>query len=199
MRRATRAAGAGLVALLSVLGVAALTRVPYDAEHAEDAILRLSWRTRGEEVRECRTLSPEELAALPVHMQRTEVCEGRVLSRHLLVRVDRRSVVDDTVRAAGARSDRPLYVYYEIPLSPGVHALHVRFVPEAMDAPADEHDADDAHESDEADEADEADDAPAVLELETLLDLKAGEVTLITYDGDRRDLVVREPGPRGSR
>ncbi|HEX6069931.1 MAG TPA: hypothetical protein VFZ18_08905, partial [Longimicrobiaceae bacterium] len=161
MRRAGPAAGAGLVALLSVLGVAALTRVPYDADHAEDAILRLSWRTRGEEVRECRTLSPEELAALPVHMQRTEVCEGRVLSRHLLVRVDGRPVIDDTVRAAGARSDRPLYVYYEIPLSPGVHALHVRFVPETMDATADEHggrDADDARESDESNESDDRDD-----------------------------------------
>lgn len=183
MRGWARAAVAGLVALLSVLGVAALSRVPNDADHAEDAIIRLSWRTRGEAVRECRTLTPEELAALPVHMQRTEVCEGRVLSRHLHVRVDGRSVVDDTIRAAGARGDRPLYVYYEIPLVPGVHALHVRFVPEATTASS---------------AAGERTEPPATLDLETRLELKAGEIALITYDEDREALVARRSGRPGA-
>lgn len=176
MKRPARAAGAALVALLVVLGIAALSRVPYDAEHAEDAIIRLSWRTRGDQVRECRTLSPEELANLPVHMQRTEVCEGRVLSRHLLVQVDGRSVVDDTVRPAGARGDRPLYVYYDIPVPPGVHALHVRFVPEAIAAsPA----------------PGEGSPPPATLDFEARVDLNAGEIALVTYDADSQALVAR--------
>jgi hypothetical protein len=172
------------VALLTVLGIAALSRVPYDADHAEDAIIRLSWRTRGEQVRECRTPSPEELANLPVHMQRTEVCEGRVLSRHLLVQVDGRSVVDDTVRAAGVRGDRPLYVYYEIPVSPGLHALHVRFVPEATAASL---------------APGERSPPPAVLDLEARLDLNAGEIVLVTYDADRQALVARRSGRPGAR
>lgn len=184
MKGAARAAGAALVALLIVLGIAALSRVPYDADHAEDAIIRLSWRTRGEAVRECRTLSEEELANLPVHMQRTEVCEGRVLSRHLLVQVDGRPVVDDTVRAAGARGDRPLYVYYEIPVPAGVHVVHVRFVPEATAASSSPGDGSAP---------------PAVLDLEARLDLNAGDIALVTYDADLQALVARRSGSPGAR
>lgn len=180
MRPPLRAAAAALLAGAVTLGVAALSRVPYAPPGGDDAVLRLSWRTRGERVRECRRLTAQELAALPVHMRREEVCEGRVLPYVLRVEVDGRAVVHDTVRAAGAREDRPLYVYRELRVPPGPLRLSVRFTRE--DAPAGAPRA--------AGELRRAA-SPARLELSEALHLRPGEVALVTYDADRRALVAR--------
>lgn len=173
MRRTTRRSLAALVAAGAMLALAALSQLPYTPPAAGDAVLRLSWRTRGERVEECRRLSPEEIAALPAHMRREEVCEGRLLPSHLRVEVDGRVLVDDSVRAAGARGDRPLYVFREIPLAPGAHALEVRFARQGRGS---------------------AGSTPALLELSDSLHLAPGEVALVTYDADLRALVVRVPG-----
>ena len=162
-----------LLAVASALALAALSQVPYTPAAAEQAVLRLSWRAPGVRVQNCRRLTDEEKAALPAHMRRDEVCEGRLLPAHLRVEVDGRVVVDDTVRASGARGDRPLYVFREIPLAPGAHALRVRFSrPDGGSGAA----------------------APA-LHLDDTLALVPGEVALVTYDADAGALVVRTPGP----
>src|SRR5690606_15072501 len=98
---------------------------------AGDAVLRLSWRVRGIRIQECRTLTPEELDALPPHMRRPEVCEGRIAPYRLRVRVDCRVLADTLVHAAGAREDRPVYVFREFRVVPGVHRVDLRFVREA--------------------------------------------------------------------
>lgn len=185
MKGIVRDGGAALVVLGLALGMGALTRVPYEAPHAHDAVVRLSWRTRGEEVRECRTLSAEEQAGLPVHMRRSEVCEGRVLPRHLQVELDGRIVLDDTLHASGARGDRPLYVYQEIPVAAGAHHLQVSFVRE--DAAA------------TATDGRTATMVPPTLTLDTRLALSPGEVALVTYDPGLRALVVRAPEGSGGR
>lgn len=180
MRGAARTAGAVFVSVALVLGIAALSRVPYGGGQTDGAVLRLSWRTRADEVRDCRRPTPEELASLPVHMRRPEVCEGRVLPRHLRVELDGSVLLDEVVRAAGARGDRPLYVYHEIPLFAGVHHLHVTFIPS---------EADSALEA-----AQRVTGAPPHLHLDTLIAVDSGEVALVTYDDDRNALVVRGPG-----
>ena len=174
MSRPLRAALAVLLAAASALGVAALSQLAYTPPAAEEATLRLSWRARGERVEECRRLSAEEQAKLPAHMRREEVCEGRLLPSHLWVEVDRRVLVDDSVRASGARGDRPLYVFREIPLPPGEHELRVRFSRESRG---------------------EEGPVPAILELSETLSLAPGEVALVTYDADLRALVARTPSP----
>jgi hypothetical protein len=174
MSRPLRAALALLVAAVSAVGVAALSQLAYTPPAADEAMLRLSWRARGERVEECRRLSAEEQAKLPAHMRREEVCEGRLLPSHLWVEVDGRVLVDDSVRASGARGDRPLYVFREIPLPPGEHTLRVRF----SRAGRGEEGA-----------------VPAALELAESLTLAAGEVALVTYDADLRTLVARTPFP----
>lgn len=173
MTRAHRTACALLLAMAAMLAIASLSRVRPPEPAAAEAVLRLSWRTRGERVEECRRPSEQELASLPVHMRREEVCEGRVLPYHLRVELDGRTVVDDTVRPAGARGDRPLYVYHEVPVQPGSHHLAVRFV-RAGDHHARGH-------------------APRRLELEKAVGVGAGEVALVTYDVDRQELVLRRP------
>lgn len=164
-----------LLAVAVTAGIAALSRVPFEAED-DGAVLRLSWRTRSERVQSCRRLSPEELAELPEHMRRTEVCEGRVLPYTLTVAVDGRTLVDDTVRGGGARGDRPIFVLRELPLAPGEHDVRVSFVRQG-----------------EAGSSAHAQATPARMEIRRRERLRAGEVLLVTYDPDLRALVTRTP------
>lgn len=170
----------------AVFGLAAASRLPYPAADAEQAVLRLSWRSQGARLEECRRLSPEELAELPVHMRRAEVCEGRLLPHELVVELDGVRVVRETILPAGARGDRPLYVHREMALAPGARRLSVRFAREgagAADAPG-------------GPPGEHAAAPPARLELDRPVELRAGEVLLVTYDPDQRRLVVRQPEPR---
>jgi hypothetical protein len=192
----TGRAVAGLALALAVaLGTAALSRVPYDAAGGERALIRLSWRARGERVDECRKLSPAELEALPPHMRRSEVCEGKVLPCILVVHLDGREIVHDTITGAGARQDRPLYVFRELPLPPGRHRLMVNFTRERR---ADERPEEDSEDEEHHDYDDEHGflATPSRLQLDAAVRLVAGEVTLVTYDPDRRTLLVRTPGER---
>jgi len=169
-----RGAAAAVAIGLTVL-VGALSQVPYAAGETEGAAVRLAWRVRSERVDECRRLTPEEIARLPAHMRREEVCEGRVLPYHLEVDLDGHRVVDHVVRPSGARADRPLYVFYDLPVPPGVHDLVVRFTRER------------AREESPASRIA----APPVLELARRLSLAPLEVALVTYDPEQRTLVLR--------
>ena len=181
MRRVARYAAGALLAAAVAAGTAALSRVPWAPAGGDAALLRLSWRLRGERVERCRRVPPEELAKQPAHMRREEVCEGRVLPYVLRVSVDGRTLVDDTVHAVGARGDRPLYVFRELPLAPGAHRVSIRF---------------DRADADSAPAPDSSRAAPARLALDQAARLDAGEVLLVTYDDDRRALVPRRPARR---
>lgn len=173
--RARRGAGA-LVALGTVVALGILTRVPYGEDPGPGARIRLSWRAVGERVEACRVRSPEELAALPRHMRRERVCEGRLASYALEAVVDGRRVVADTVRGSGVRGDRPLYVFRELPVRPGVHRVRVSFrrLGEGNGSGGEEV-------------------IPPSLLLEAMVRVGPGEVALITYDPGARRLRV---GPR---
>ena len=207
MNAALRATLAVVVTGIAMAALAALSRVPYREPGAGDAVLRLSWRVRGIRVQECRTLTPEELAALPPHMRRPEVCEGRIAPYRLRLRVDGRVLADTLVHAAGAREDRPVYVFREFRVEPGVHRVELRFDREAGggEGAGEEHERrGEAARSDDERGHDARgvrlrDDArrgrnggsPAHLELEADVDLEPGDVALITYDPERPALVVR--------
>ena len=90
--RTVRLALAGAVVLGSGAALAALSLVPYTAEPGDRAVVRLAWRTRGERVRACRRLTPDELARLPQHMRQEEVCERRILPYRLRVEIGRAHV-----------------------------------------------------------------------------------------------------------
>lgn len=115
------------VGALLTLGVVGLSRVPWSAEDSEDAVLRLAWRYRSEEVQACRDLSAEEQARRLAHMRRARECTRGLASYRLLVRVDGSVVVDDSVYAGGARADRPLAVFRELRLPVGVRRVGVSF------------------------------------------------------------------------
>ncbi len=164
----------------STLVLAWMSQLPYAAEATRDGLIRLSWRARGERIQECRPLSEEEQAQLPPHMRRPEVCEGRVAPYLLSLELDGAVSLLDTVRAAGARHDRPLYVFHDIPVAPGTHEVRVRFArqPTGSDEPTTEVAS------------------PLELELETSVDVAAGEIALITLDPASGALVLRQRAER---
>jgi hypothetical protein len=180
---AVRAALGLSLAVAAALAMGAASRFSYGAESGNEAELRLTWRARAPLVEECRRLTQEEQEALPAHMRREEVCEGRVASYRLDVWVDGEVRHRSTVHGAGARGDRPLYVFDALRLEPGRHSVHVVF--ERVGSASD-----DAASSPAASAPSRrAGSVPDRLELREELELVAGEVALVTYDAVERRLV----------
>lgn len=180
-------AGGGALAIGATLALGWLSQVPYDAARESGAVVRLAWRTRGTRVEECRRLTAQELERVPVHMRQEEVCEGRVLPYRLVVVLDGRTVVDEAVHPSGARADRPLYVYHELPVEPGPHEVEVTFTRDTVPA-----DRADARERERLGERESA--APPRLALARRVTLERDHIALVTYDAEQRRLVLKGYG-----
>jgi hypothetical protein len=167
---------AAAVTAAALAGMAALSYVPYAHEDAAGGELRLAWRARSARVEACRRRTAEELERLPAHMRQETVCERGVAPYRLHVALGDSTVVDRLIVAAGARADRPLYVFEELALPPGTYALHVAFTRQGGGA------ADSAAADPRA--------APPRLALDTTVTLAAGRAALVTYDEDARRLHV---------
>lgn len=154
---------AALVTVAALGSLAGLSGVAYAPETPSRALLRMSWRSRGQHVRTCRQPTPEEQASLPAHMRPAEICEGRIVPFRLKIQVDGAPMEDAPVHAAGAREDRPIYVFREIWLEPGRHRLAVRFHP--MPGPA-------------------VDTTAGALALDTTFAVPEGQVRLVTRAED---------------
>lgn len=166
-----RLALAGVLAVAMVVLLGLLARAPLEGRDTDRAALVLTWRLRGEEVVACRRPTEAELAELPVHMRNPDECVGDIPPFTLEVSVDGETRLSRTVRPAGVRGDRPLYVYDRVWLEPGRHALIVSFQREDGDSP---------------------DRATGALHLTTSVDLAPGQVLLVTRSA-AGDLEVRAP------
>ena len=188
--RVVRLALAAAVVLASAAALAALSSTPYTAESGDRAIVRLAWRARGERVRECHRLSAEELARLPQHMRQEEVCERRILPYRLQVDLDGVRVVDELVRAGGAREDRPLFVFHDLSVMPGTHHLQITFAREGT--------AQETEEEEGAIDATEAGrrarETPQHLGLDAPVVVVPRQIMLVTYDDEGRRLLLAAPG-----
>jgi hypothetical protein len=173
-RHLRRVAGAFLAVAVTV-GVAAFGRLPTTLNPDRRGVVRLSWRLRGSQVEQaCRRPTAEELAELPAHMRNPDACVGRVAPYRLTVQVDHRTAVDRTIQGAGARHDRPIYVLQDLEVEPGIHRVHVSF---------------------RRDDPEAAGEEALELSLDRSLEVGARRVVLVTYDADRRRLVVRRETP----
>lgn len=172
MSRAVRIGIGSALVLAAVVATGALTRFDYRTGGSAGE-LRLAWRMAVPRVVECRTPTPEELAELPVHMRQEEICEGRPVSYRLEVRVDGELRHRHTVRAEGARADRPMQVFETLTLEPGARDVRVVF------ERADEGDA----------SSSESTSLPDRLVFDRRVDVAARDVVLVTWDADRRALV----------
>jgi len=184
-RIATRVAGT-MMAVAATASIIGLSGLPWTPPGADRSLLRLAWRAVGELVEECRRPTAEENERLPAHMRREQVCEGRTAPFHLRVEVDGRPVIDDTVFSAGARGDRPVYVFRELEIEAGAHSVAVDFITllPAGGAPV------------RTGAAAAAPAFPDTLRFEGRVAGEPGRITLLTYDADRRSLVSRSEQPR---
>jgi hypothetical protein len=165
----------GVVAALILAGTGAGSRIPTEFAAADSGLVRLAWRTLGERVRTCRQLTPEELRRIPTHMRRTEECTSLALPYRLTVKLDGREVLNVLVHAAGARQDRPMFVFREFPVASGDLRLSVEYQ-RAEDPPAG---------------AEAVGETPPRLELDTTLRLHAREIVVVTYDPDWKRLSLQ--------
>lgn len=189
---ARRLAGAA-VAVSVTAGVGGLSQVPFTHEPGDGGLIRLSWRVAGRRVEECRTLSTEELERRPQHMRQQEVCEGRVLPYRLRVNIDGQERADELLHAPGAHEDRPIYVLDEFSVERGAHRVRISFEEEPRRPRTGE-----APEEPRRGEAPVAGaSAPPSLVMDTVLEVGPRQVHLVTYDAERRLLVVagRSPEP----
>ena len=120
-----------LIGAVSALFIAAIgwgSRAPYQAAAGDHALLRLSWRMRGERSERCRDRTAEELEALPVHMRTPRVCEkAPQIPYRMIVAIDGGRPDTTLTLPAGAKHDRPIYVLRDSALSPGPHRVSVSF------------------------------------------------------------------------
>ena len=178
-----------VVALASLTAVAALSRVPYRTHDGERALLRLSWRMRGERIEQCRRATPAELANVPQHMRREVICEGaRIAAYRLRVVVDGRSLANSIVAGSGVVGDRPIYLLRDFELRPGTHHVQLSFEkePNQGDDKSDEQPGN-SRERDYDRQARRGT-VPSRLALDQRVDVQPGSVVLVTYDSERRQL-----------
>lgn len=205
-RRAVWVLGA-VAAAGATVGLAALSRAPLAAYPSATPVIRLAWSVRPERIEHCRTLTDEELADVPAHMRQRVQCEGRSAGYRLVVSIDGAPKFDTLVTGGGARGDRPVYVFRELDVPTGPHRLDVRFERQAIAgvdsvvADADEDASRDTlmagralREAEERTRRQE-EAVPPVMTLETDIEPAPREVLLVTYDIDRRALVLRTRAP----
>ena len=164
---------------LMVFLVAALSRVALAGEKGNGAILRLSWQARAERIETCRHATAEELANLPPHMRQEVICDRGLTPYRLTLRLDQREVLSRVFQGKGARQDRPISVYEEVPIPPGTHLFEVRFEQVQADSLAATSSA-----------APRPGDFPRVLTFQQSIALGARDIALVTYDAERRSFVL---------
>ncbi len=196
-----RWAGGVVAGAITVAVIAAGSATPLPLHTGDAARIRLSWSARPERIETCRTLSEEEIAALPEHMRREVECEGRFATYALEVSVDGRRLEQSVITGGGLRSDRPIHYLRDFEVAGGDHSLHLSLVrretgsaPAASDADHDDDDDDDDDEERRELQAGRSERErmerrrreetalPPSLILDTTLVLEPGDVAIITFD-----------------
>lgn len=202
MNRWIRSAAVTVTVLAGGLVTAWLSQAPWSLPEGGRAQLRLAWSGRPERIERCRTLTDAELEGVPAHMRQRVRCEGRTATYRLDVVVNGTRLLTDTLAGGGARRDRPIHLLRELPLPPGRHRVQLSVM--RIDSVPGEADADtaaalpgsrDAREREERARA-RREALPPVLAFDTTLALGAGAVALVTYDPDRKRLVLLDGGAR---
>jgi hypothetical protein len=174
------------VTILMGAGIGLGSRAAYSPPGSDTSVLRLSWRLRGEKKETCRTRTAEELAALPAHMRTPEVCVGHLVSYRMTLRIDDAPPVVKTFLPAGAKGDRPIFVMFDQPLTPGEHAIAIEFTPIGEDDGEGED-----HDEEDGDDGDDDDEHRAPLRFDSRVRVLPGQIVLITMSEDATTLLQK--------
>ncbi len=111
-----------LMALLALLHI----RI---SDPTSGSLLVVAAQTTAGTIQDCRTLSEEELAALPQHMRRKEVCDTRAVPYQLDLWVDDTLRLQKKYTAAGIHGDRPITIAERVGVTTGPHAVKLVLAP----------------------------------------------------------------------
>ncbi len=119
---------AGGLVTLTVIALAALfsSWPTYRTIPEGTAMLRLAFSHGGVRGKHCRTLSPEEIAALAPNMRRKKICERRRPPVYVELDIDGRTVLARELPPTGLAGDGPSRVYEKFVLPAGEHRIAVR-------------------------------------------------------------------------
>lgn len=90
------------------------------------ALVKLSFEHAGARVRECKRLTPEEIARLAPNMRRPLDCPRARVPLTVELAVDGETVYRETVPPSGLAGDGPATVYARFPIAAGRHRLTAR-------------------------------------------------------------------------
>lgn len=124
-RGAAIGAGVGL-ALAASLIVGLLSVGPYRSALSPEPRLVISLKHPGQVGEDCRAVSAEEKARLPIHMQQDEICERRRADVRIQVDVDGERVLDATYEPAGLWGDGNSIAIERLPVGEGPHRVSAR-------------------------------------------------------------------------
>ncbi len=118
---------AGFAALTIVFGLAVLlSDAPaYRSLPPQTGVLKLSFSHGADRKAACRKLTPEEIAALPANMRRTEICPRRRPPVEVELIVDGAVLFRETLPPSGIAGDGPSRVYEKFVLPAGEHTIAV--------------------------------------------------------------------------
>lgn len=165
--------------LITVLFLTLLTvgnRTPV-GQPGSAGMLRLAWRLPGARIQSCRDLTAAELASRPMHMRQPRECIDQPLHYRLQVEIQGETRLDRTLSPAGARGDRPLYVQQDFRLQPGVYPIRIAFVPLVPEAGPQQ-------------AGKESERQPRSFRLQRQVQITVDQITLVTLDTSREDLIV---------
>ena len=99
---------------------------PYVRVEPGDAVVKLSFSHAGALREPCRTLSPEELAALAPNMRTGVDCPRERVPVTVELEIDGERVYHAALSASGLANDGPSSVYERFVVSAGAHEIRVR-------------------------------------------------------------------------
>lgn len=119
----------GFTATLLALSIACLIAIgsdfPYSAPTQKNSALVVTFRHPGQVSDVVKTLSSEELEALPVHMRQAEVRERKRTSVRMRISIDGQVVREGIYSPKGLWEDGPSVAVETIPVSLGRHQVEV--------------------------------------------------------------------------
>ena len=121
--------GVAQVALYAVVAVVLATFSafpPYTRVDPDNAVVKLSFSHAGDRVEPCRTLSPEELAALAANMRSGVDCPRARLPVVVDLEIDGERVYRASIQPTGLADDGPSSVYARFEVPAGPHRVRVR-------------------------------------------------------------------------
>ncbi|HUS54417.1 MAG TPA: hypothetical protein VMY41_10490 [Thermohalobaculum sp.] len=125
MSRSSRLIFGTIATTAIIAGVALLSAWPsYRAIPEGVGVVKLSFSHGG--ARNCRQLTPTELAKLPPNMRRKEVCDRRRLPVYVEMDLDGHAVYRASLPSSGIAGDGPSRVYQRFQLPAGEHDITIR-------------------------------------------------------------------------